>query len=90
MVKLDGLRAGATAAADYLVGVMNREGVESVMGHLPRIHDEVRKPDDQAANPEFGLFGFYSGVTNTAVRVEYEYNEGGAQKVEVILRSNQQ
>ena len=90
MVKPDGLRAGATAAADYLVGVMNREGVESVLDHLPRIHADVRNPDEQAANPEFGLFGFYSGVTNTAVRVEHEYNDGGAKRVEAFLRSYQQ
>ena len=46
--------------------------------------------EQQAANPEFGLFGFYSGVTNTAVLVEHEYNEGGAKRVEAFLRSYQQ
>ena len=60
-VKPDGLRAGAKAAADYLLVVMNREGVEGVMDHLPRIHADVREPGGPWLNPEFGLFGFYCG-----------------------------
>jgi hypothetical protein len=86
-VKPDGLRAGAKVAASYLLTVMSREGTQAVMDTLPRIHADVRKPDGQATNPEFGIFGFYCGVTNIAVRVEHEYKGGGTQGVEKFLRS---
>ena len=80
-VKPDGLRAGAKAAANYQLAVMSRDGVQAVMTNLPRIHADVRAPIGAANNPEFGIFGFYSGVTNTAVRVEHEYKGGGAERV---------
>ena len=86
-VKPDGLRAGAKAAAAYLLAVTNRDGTQTVMDTLPRIHADVREPNGQAANPEFGIFGFYCGVTNIAVRVEHEYKNGGAKGVERFLRS---
>jgi hypothetical protein len=86
-VKPDGLRAGAKAAASYLLTVMSRDGAQTVMDTLPRIHAEVRDPNFPAANSEFGMFGFYCGVTNIAVRVEHEYKDGGAQGVETFLRS---
>lgn len=119
-VKSDGLKAGAKAAANYLLTVMNRDGVQAVMTNLPRIHADVSepsgaatnphyvltgmnqdgvqavpKPDESAPyrtanNPEFGIFGFYCGVTNIAVRVENEYREGGPQRVERFLRSYQE
>lgn len=86
-VKPDGLRAGAKVAASYLLMVMTREGTQAVMDTLPRIHADVREPGGQATNPDFGIFGFYCGVTNIAVRLEHEYKGGGAQAVEKFLRS---
>jgi hypothetical protein len=86
-VKPDGVKAGAKAAVDYLRGVMSRGGVQNVMGTLPRIHADVRRPPGDFTKPEFGTFGFYCGVTNIAVRVEREYKEGGAERVEAFLRS---
>ncbi len=47
----------------------------------------VRAPFGADNNPEFGIFGFYCGVTNIAVRVEHEYKNGGAQGIETFLRS---
>lgn len=87
IVKPDGLKAGAKAAANYLLTVMNRDGVQTVMDTLPRIHADVTDPDDASPNFEFGLFSFYCGVTNTVVRVEHEYKDGGPQRVEAFLRS---
>jgi hypothetical protein len=86
-VKPDGLKAGAKAAAKYLLTVMSRDGTQAVIDELPRIHADVREPNGQATNPDFGIFGFYCGVTNIAVRVEHEYKGGGAQGVETFLRS---
>lgn len=87
IVKPDGLRAGAKAAADYLLMVMDRDGVQTVMETLPRIHADVKQPHDAATNPEFGIFGFYCGVTNMVVKLQHEYKNGGAGKVETFLRS---
>jgi hypothetical protein len=86
-VKPDGFKAGAKAAAKYLLTVMNRDGTQTVMDSLSRIHADVREPDGQITNPEFGLFGFYCGVTNIGVRLEHEYKNSGAQGVEAFLRS---
>jgi hypothetical protein len=86
-VKPDGLAAGAKAAANHLLTVMSRDGVQAVMDTLRRIHADVREPDGADTNPEFGVFGFYCGVTNTVVRVEHEYEDGGALRVETFLRS---
>jgi hypothetical protein len=88
-VKPDGLKAGAKAAANYLLTVMSRDGTQAVMDTLPRIHADVREPDGLATNPDFGIFGFYCGVTNITVRVEHEYKGGGAKGVETFLRSFQ-
>ena len=89
-VKPDGLRAGAKAAAKYLLAVMSRAGTQTVMDSLPRIHADVREPDGQANNPEFGIFGFYCGVTNIGVRLEHEYKDRGGKGVETFLRSYQE
>jgi len=89
-VKPDGLTAGAKAAASYLLAVMSRDGVQTVMPNLPRIHADVREPVGATNNPDFGIFGFYCGVTNTVVRVQHEYKEGGAERVETFLRSYQE
>jgi hypothetical protein len=87
IVKPEGLRAGAKAAANYLLTIMSRDGVQTVMDTLPRIHAEVSNRLDAPTNSEFGVFGHYCGVTNTVVRVEHEYNDGGLQRVEAFLRS---
>ena len=86
-VKAEGFEAGEKAATSYLLAVMNRDGVGTVMATLPRIHADVTEPNGTSANPESGIFGFYCGVTNTAVRLEHEYKDGGAQRVETFLRS---
>jgi len=86
-VKPDGLRAGAKAAAHYLLTVMSRDGTQAVMDTLLRIHADVREPDGQGTNPDFGIFGFYCGVTNLAIRVEHEYRDSGSKGVETFLRS---
>jgi hypothetical protein len=86
-VKPDGLKAGAKAAANYLLTVMSRDGVQTVMTSLPRIHADVSAPFGAPTNPEFGIFGFYCGVTNIAVRVQHEYKDSGARGVEIFLRS---
>jgi hypothetical protein len=86
-VKPDGFRVGAKAAADYLLSVMNENKVQTVIDTLPRIHAEVRDPDFPNMKTEFGIFSFYCGVTNMAVRVEHEYKSGGAQGVERFLRA---
>jgi hypothetical protein len=86
-VKSEGLEAGAKAAVSHLLAVMSRDGVGTVMATLPRIHADVRGPNGVGANPEFGIFGFYCGVTNIAVRVQHEYREGGPQRAEAFLRS---
>jgi hypothetical protein len=89
-VKVDGFREGAKAAAKYLLEVMRRGDVQTVMETLPRIHADVKEPDGKANKPNFGIFGFYCGATNTAVRVEHEYKEGGAERVALFLRSYEQ
>jgi hypothetical protein len=86
-VKPEGVRAGARAAVSHLLQVLDSGGASKVMDALPHIHADVREPDGAAQNPEYGIFGFYDGVTNVAVRVECEYQEGGDAKVELFLRS---
>ena len=86
-VKPAGLRAGARAAGAHLLGLLEKEGPEAVLRALPRIHADVRGPFGRAAGDEFGGFGFYSGVTNAAVRVEHAAEGGGAGAVEGVLRA---
>lgn len=85
-VKPNGLRAGAQAAVSYLLRMMNRGGTEAVMDTLRRIHADVREPNGQGNQSEFGLFGFYCGVANVAVRLAHEYQDGGRIGVETFLR----
>lgn len=86
-VKPPGVRAGARAAAEHLLRVLERDGAEAVVAALPRIHADVRGPFGLAADKDFGSFGFYGGVTNVAVRVGHAYLKGGAEAVEPTLRS---
>ena len=86
-VKPEGVGAGARAAAAHLLGVLERDGPAAVMAGLPRIHADVRGPFGRGAAPEFGSFGFYSGVTNMVVRVEDANAEGGLERVAAMLRA---
>jgi hypothetical protein len=87
-VRPEGVARGAKAAADYLRGVLEREGADAVMQTLPRIRAEVEEPPEPGARREFGTFGFYSGVTNVSVRLRHAYEEGGLQEVEAALQSS--
>lgn len=86
-VKPEGVRAGAKAAGAYLLRMLEQDGPDAVVAALPRIHAEVRGPFGRTADNNFGSFGFYSGVTNVAVRVSHAYDEGGAGAVESALRA---
>ncbi len=84
-VKPEGVRAGARAATDHLIRVLESGGAGAVMNALPRIHADVNSPDF-STREAFGHFGFYCGVTNTEVRVRYAHGEGGSSRVEDLLR----
>jgi hypothetical protein len=84
-VTAEGLDAGAKAAALYLLKIMSRDGADRVIATLPWIHAVVSKP--QSAESKYGVFGFYCGVTNTAVRVAEEFRNNGAEGVDKYLRS---
>lgn len=85
-VKPEGVRAGARAAHEYLLGVLRSKGASAVMGALPAIHAEVSDADFFRTKEIYGFGGFYCGVTNTAVRVEHAYRQGGLPKVEEFLK----
>ena len=85
-VKPEGVRAGASAAHKYLLGVLQSKGVSAAMEALPGIHAEVSDADFIRTKEVYGFGGFYSGVTNTAVRVEHAYRQGGLSKVEEFLK----
>ena len=84
-VKHEGVRAGAQAATEHLRRILESEGAAAVMDALPRIRADVDSPDF-STREVFGHFGFYCGVTNTEVRVQYAYREGGLSQVEDLLR----
>jgi hypothetical protein len=86
-VKPEGVEAGAKAAAEYLRKVLEQEGVAAVMRELPRIHADVPSDFLKPQVDKFGTFGFYSGVTNMAVRIKHAYEEGGLERVEAVIRS---
>jgi len=86
-VKPKGLSVGAKAAATYLLKVLEQDGLQTVIEALPRIHADVIGPFGRAADPDLGVFGFYSGVTNIVVRVQDANKEGGRERVEAVLRS---
>lgn len=86
-VKTEGVRAGAKAAVAHLLRLLERGGPDAVLAALPRIHADVEGPFGHAADDEYGVFGFYSGVTSAAVRVGHAYAEGGAGAVESALRA---
>ncbi len=84
-VKPEGLRAGAQTAAEHLLRILESNGLAAVMDALPRIRADVDYPDF-STREVFGDSGFYCGVTNTEVRVQHAYQEGGLSQVEDLLR----
>ena len=80
-VKPRGVQAGLQAAVDHLSGVFEREGAASVMETLPKIHLYVRDPMSPTPDPEFGIFGFYSGVTRASVSLEHVYRQHGVDAI---------
>lgn len=84
-VKPEGVRAGAQAATKHLLRILESNGVAAVMERLPRIRAEVAYPDF-STREVFGDSGFYYGITNTEVRVQHTYQEGGLPQVEDLLR----
>lgn len=85
-VKPEGVRAGAQAAHKYLLSVLQSRGASAVIDTLPRIHADVQEVDFFRTKEIYGFAGFYNGVTNTAVRVEHAYRQGGLSKVEEFLK----
>ncbi len=79
----DGVRAGARAAAEHLIKALESAGPAGVLSVLPRIHAEVN--DNMVTHDVWG-FGFYCGVTNVCVRVQYANREGGLIAIESALR----
>jgi hypothetical protein len=67
---------------------MESHGASAVMEELPRIRADVMEPDFSTADV-YGHFGFYCGVTNTAVRVQRAYDEGALPGVEAFLRKRE-
>lgn len=84
-VQPEGVRAGARAAAEHLLRILESGGAEAVMGALPRIRGDVRSPDF-STREVFGHHGFYCGVTNVEVRVQHAFRGGGLPRVEDLLR----
>ncbi len=84
-VKAEGVRAGRQSATEYLRKILESDGAAAVMDVLPRIRVGV-EPPNFSTNEVFGYFGFYCGVTNTVVRVENAYREGGSSGVEEFLK----
>jgi hypothetical protein len=82
-----GVEAGARAAAQFLLKIFERDGAVAVVETLPRIHLYVHDDFSRINNPDFGIFGFYCGVTNMEVRVRRAFEEGGPERVESVLRS---
>jgi hypothetical protein len=86
-VKPEGVKAGAEASTEHLRRILESKGAEAVMNLLPRIRADVDYPDF-STREAFGDSGFYCGITNTEVRVQYAYQEGGLSEVEDLLRQN--
>jgi len=87
-VKPEGVRAGAQAAINHLLRILESGGAMAVMDALPRIRADVVSPD-VSTREVFGHFGFYCGVKNIEVRVQHAYREGGLSRVEDLLRQQQ-
>lgn len=81
-----GMEAGRRAAAEYLLGLLEKGGSTAVMNRLPEIHADVRSDPFEPKADEYGSFGFYNGVTNMAARVRHGYEAGGLQNVEAVVR----
>ena len=85
-VKRHGIEAGRQAAARYLLQILESNGADAVMETLPNINKRISDPDLRAHREEYGIFGFISGVNSLRVQLQDAYNEGGAAKVEAVLR----
>jgi hypothetical protein len=79
----DGVRAGARAAADHLLRILESGGPVAVLAALPRIREDV---NDHLATSEVWGFGFNCGVTNVSVKVQHANQEGGLSAIEGMLR----
>jgi hypothetical protein len=79
----DGVRAGARAAAEHLINVLESAGPEAVLAALPRIRADL---NDSMANREVWGFGFYCGVTQVSVKVQHANQQGGLSAIEGMLR----
>lgn len=77
------VKAGATAAADYLLGVLERSDGATVMAGLTHIHANVESGFDSAD----GGIGFRAGVTSVAVRLRRACEENGLSDIENCLRA---
>jgi hypothetical protein len=83
-VKPMGVRMGARAAHEYLLKTLEADGAAAVIAALPGIRIHIEPPGFQR-DEAYGYFGFYCGVTKTAVQVEHAYREGGLSSVEKFL-----
>jgi hypothetical protein len=84
-VKPKGVEAGKQVSTEYLREVLELDGASEVMNVLPYIRVKVDFPES-STNENFGVFGFYCGVTNTVVRIEHAYQKGGLSGIEKFLR----
>ena len=84
-VKPEGVWAGAQAATEHLLRILESDGAGAVMNALPRIRADVDSPDF-STREVFGQHGFYCGITNIEARVQHAYREGGLSQVEDLLR----
>jgi hypothetical protein len=78
-----GVKAGARAASNHLQRVLARADAATVMVQLARIHADITEPVTRSA---LGPFGFYNGVSNTAVRLQHAFDHHGLRGVEALLR----
>jgi hypothetical protein len=78
----DSIKAGALAAASYLLSVWGSSGPSAVINALDSIHEYVDAP----SFPPRQDLGFYCGVRNLTLQVQHLYNEGGLLAVESMLR----
>jgi len=77
LVSEAGVRAGARAAATYLLQTLKRHDSASITAVLPRLHADV---PSGILDPAHGSDSFYCGVTNLAVRLQHEYDKGDRTK----------
>lgn len=84
--KPEDVEAGAQAAKEYLRTILKNKGAAAVPDVLPHIATGVYFSKHSTKNP-FSSSGFYYGIINTKVRVEYIYQKNGLPAVEEFLMS---